>query len=438
MDGKPRGPAVTWVEPRDPAVNAEVAAVASRMKAYLTEVADDVRDVIAEKLPTYRGDERLFSMFGASVQENLNTGLHILQHEGTSAVAPNAAREFARRLAQRGVGVSSLMRSYRVGQARFQRDFISELLRGRGGDRVEGNAALTMVRVVSDYVDAVVEQLLEAYGEARDEWLSHRSAVFVQRVRTLLSERDIGADDAQQMLGSYRLSQRHRGAVIWCDEASSGDDVLHALNRYCLQLAEAAGCVEPPLFVPLDDASAWVWMPLGSDDDGWTALESAAAAPPEAISVGLGEPLPSLAGFRRTHQQAVMAQCVAVAARPSRSRFMSFTEVAPIATMCADLDAARTWVAETLGPLAADDERGSMLRETARVFLGSGGSFTATASQMMLHRNTAQYRVRKAEELRGRPLRDGRLDVELALLACRYFGTALLQPAQPDDAGSVP
>jgi DNA-binding PucR family transcriptional regulator len=99
--------------------------------------------------------------------------------------------------------------------------------------------------------------------------------------------------------------------------------------------------------------------------------------------------------------------------------------------MCSDINGARAWVAETLGSLASDDERCSLLRETARIFLENGGSFSATAHQMMLHRNTAQYRVRKAEELRGRPLRDGRLDVELALLACHWLGRAVLQPPLP-------
>jgi DNA-binding PucR family transcriptional regulator len=63
------------------------------------------------------------------------------------------------------------------------------------------------------------------------------------------------------------------------------------------------------------------------------------------------------------------------------------------------------------------------------VFLQTGGSFTTTADQLFLHCNTAQYRIQKAEELRGRPLREGRLDVELALLACHWLGGAVLQPA---------
>ena len=97
--------------------------------------------------------------------------------------------------------------------------------------------------------------------------------------------------------------------------------------------------------------------------------------------------------------------------------------------LCADLDAARAWVHETLGELATDTTRNEGLRETARVFLETGGSYTATAEQLFLHRNTAQYRVRQAEEVRGRPLRDRRLDAELALVACHWLKHACPQPA---------
>jgi len=79
--------------------------------------------------------------------------------------------------------------------------------------------------------------------------------------------------------------------------------------------------------------------------------------------------------------------------------------------------------------IALTSERNDGLRDTARVFLQSGGSYTATADQLFLHRNTVQYRIRQAEELRGRPFADGRLDVELALLACHWLGPAVLQPA---------
>jgi len=54
-------------------------------------------------------------------------------------------------------------------------------------------------------------------------------------------------------------------------------------------------------------------------------------------------------------------------------------------------------------------------------------SSAAAAAELHLHKNTIQYRIRKVEEARGRPLHDGRVDVEVALLACRLLGSTVLR-----------
>jgi DNA-binding PucR family transcriptional regulator len=105
----------------------------------------------------------------------------------------------------------------------------------------------------------------------------------------------------------------------------------------------------------------------------------------------------------------------------------SFTDVAPLALMSGSIELVRTWVAETLGSLADDDGHNSVLRHTLRVFLREGGSFKATAEQLTLHKNTVQYRVRKAEQSLGRPVGENRLQVELALLASEWLGAAVLR-----------
>src|SRR3954468_11998504 len=51
------------------------------------------------------------------------------------------------------------------------------------------------------------------------------------------------------------------------------------------------------------------------------------------------------------------------------------------------------------------------------------GSYTTTAERVVLHKNTIQYRLGKAEEAPGTPIGERRADVELALRACRYLGT---------------
>jgi DNA-binding PucR family transcriptional regulator len=86
-------------------------------------------------------------------------------------------------------------------------------------------------------------------------------------------------------------------------------------------------------------------------------------------------------------------------------------------------------VLRTLGGLAADDEPHARLRETLLLFLQSGGSYKTTAEQLMLHKNTVQYRIRKAEESLGRPVGQHQHDVELALRAARWLGPSVLRSA---------
>jgi len=46
----------------------------------------------------------------------------------------------------------------------------------------------------------------------------------------------------------------------------------------------------------------------------------------------------------------------------------------------------------------------------------------------VLHKNSVQYRIRRAEESLGRPVGDNRHDVELALQASRWLGSSVLRP----------
>ena len=415
----------------DARVGQQVASVAARLEARLAEVSGDVQDVIERDIPALRGDRLITSLLQASVAENVGTMTHMLRHGMSTAgvEAPTAALEYGRRLAQRDVPATALIRAYRVGQARYLRRCIEELLGLTSGDHIEGQATLQIVERVSEYIDRVVEQVFTAYEQSRESWLRNRSAVLAMRVRSILQGDNPDEHAAQVVLG-YQLRQTHVGLIIWIDTSATDRDALDLLNSLAAGLASSVAAHRNPLFVPCDETSAWVWLPLGERSEvNRDQLANVITDSGPRFSAALGEPASGIDGFRRTHRQAASAQDVALAGRPARARVTSFVDVAPIAMMCADLDAARAWVIETLGPLATDSERHERLRESARVFLSSGGSYTVTADELFLHRNTAQYRIQKAEELRGRPLREGRLDVELALLGCHWLGKAVLLPA---------
>ncbi len=414
------------MERGDPRVRALIESVAGSVGQRLASVTGDVQAVIEEAIPGLQADESA-SLLQASIGENLDSALRTLvdARAPDSIDAPLAAIDYARRLAQQDVPAALLIRAYRVGQARFLRHCIEELLRQSSGDHLEGLATLEMVETVSDYVDRVVEQVLTTYGLARDDWLRDRSAVLAMRVRELLRRGpvDISCHRARPRLPP-RPAPRRRGGLG--RRARGGRRARTHPPGHRRARPDARAAPTPSLVIPVDESSAWAWIPSKQSLAKTKELDAATKGEP-TVSLAVGEPARGIDGFRRSHDQAVSARGVALAAGDQRSPVTPFVDVAPITMLCADLDSARAWIHETLGELAVDSSRNEGLRETARVFLQTGGSYTATAEQLFLHRNTAQYRVRKAEEVRGRPLRDGRLDVELALLACHWMKAAVLQ-----------
>ncbi len=257
--------------------------------------------------------------------------------------------------------------------------------------------------------------------------LRNRSAARAARIRDLLSGERINVSATEATLG-YRLRQYHVGLVCWTGDAAAAIDDITRLEHAISHVAGKAACTCDPVFLPRDESSAWAWLPLGIRDTFDAAEASTAGADP-GIHFAFGDAAKGTTGFRLTHRQAMAAQAVALAAG-SPPRVVAFSEVAPVAMMLGSADLLRAWVLSTLASLAADDEHHARLRETLLVFLRSGGSYKTTAERLMLHKNTVQYRIRKAEESLGRPVGENRHDVELALRATQWLGSSVLQPTR--------
>ena len=397
------------------------------------ELAADIYRLIVKEIPALHGDSRVLTLLEASVAENVSTTLHILQHgiDLEHVRAPAAAEEYARRLAQHGVPVAALLRAYRIGSARFQECCLAEL--GRRTDRasVVSATGMRIAGTLNAYIDRVSEEVLGAYESEKEKWLRNQSAARAARVRALLREDQPDVAASEAILG-YRLRQYHLGVVTWITGAPAGGNALGLLERATGEVAAQAGCDGRLMFVPQDESSAYAWLSLGGRRDVSLADVSVKSiGSGERIQFAFGEPALGVAGFRRTHQQAVSAQAVALAAGPTGPAVTAFAEVAPLALMSGSLELLGAWVAETLGPLAHDDENSARLRETLRVFLQENLSYKATAERLVLHKNTVQYRVRKAEESLQHPVAQDRLLIELALLATQRLGAAVLRP----DAG---
>jgi hypothetical protein len=413
------GPAVTGLI-------ADVAAVVGRQAAAVSE---DVYEVILREIPELRDDKPVLALLASSVDSNVDTCLHLMQHRIDLAAvqAPAAAVEYARRLAQRGTPLTALLRAYRVGHACLSDWLFKELAQQADDAEMMSAATLGMSKIVAGYIDQVSEKMVTAYAEERENWLRNRSAARAARIRDLLSGERIDVSAAEVTLG-YRLRQYHVGLVCWVGDAASTADEITRLERAISHVAGQAGCPGDPVFLPRDESSAWAWLPLGIRDRFDSAAAGTAGMDAD-IHFAFGDAAKGTTGFRITHQQAIAAQAVALASGSPAPRAVTFSQVAPVAMMLTSKELLRPWVLSTLADLATDDEHHDRLRETLLVFLQSGGSYKTTAEQLTLHKNTVQYRVRKAVESLGHPVGGNRHDVELALQASHWLGSYVLRAA---------
>ncbi len=400
------------------------AAVAGRVGA----VVEDVYDVILREIPELNDDKPVLDLLASSVRSNIETCLQIMQHQIDLATvqAPAAAVEYARRLAQRGTPLTALLRAYRLGHTRFSDRLLTELAAQSDDAAMITAATLGMSKIVAGYIDQTSEEMVAAYAHERENWLRHRSAAQAARIRDLLSGERTDVSAAEATLG-YRLRQFHVGLVCWTGAAGAADQITR-LERAVRHVAGQAASSGDPVFLPRDESSAWAWLPLGIRDTFDSAAASTAGLDAD-IRFAFGDPAKGTTGFRLTHQQALAARAVMLVPISPARRAVTFGEVAPVAMMLTSRELVRAWVLSTLAGLATDDDYHARLRDTLLVFLQSGGSYKTTAERLTLHKNTVQYRIRKAQESLGRPMGGNRQNVELALLASDWLGSYVLRSA---------
>jgi DNA-binding PucR family transcriptional regulator len=410
--------------------------LAARLAERLPELASDVMHYIEQSLPQLRGDARTAELFRASAEGNIGTVLTALRYDFAleSVDAPHAALEHARRLAQQDVTVNALVRSYRLGQGRLS-DLIFEAVRTTNIPPADQVAVLQQVTVtLFAYVDRISQQVIAAYEEEHDRWLEGQNSIRAIRARELLAGKKIIDVDTATASIRYPLRWHHLAVVVWYPDARADGDELPRLQRFLAELGQAAGAAATPLFVAENRATGWGWLPYKApSDDAVSTIRALTARRPDSPNVAIGITGLGIDGFRRSHEQAQLARSVGATCTSDQGPTVLAAGdpgVSMAALLAGDIDKARDWVADTLGELAGDNENDARLRETLRVFLRCGSSYKLAAEELTLHFNTVRYRVGRAVARRGRPIDDDRLDVEMALLLCQWYGTSVLRPVQ--------
>ena len=417
----------------DVGVNGYVAEVADRLHSRLVELSSALRTSLEDQIPDLRGDVRLGELLGASVEGNVDTVLHALRYDIAveRVEAPTAALEYARRLAQQGMPVNALVRAYRLGQRRVNELVFAELHAIEIPDSMRVPVIEAITGTLFEYIDWMSQQVVAVYEEERERWLENQNSLRALRVREILAANKSVDVDAASTTIRYPLRWHHLGLIMWYPDLGTEGDELARLQRLLRELGEAAGADASPLFVAADQSCGWGWLAYrAAATDAVEKIRRFALSRPDSPSVAIGMMAGGLEGFRRSHREAAEARAVAIISDRGGTTVITAADpgLSVVARIGGDVAATRDWVATVLGDLATDNDNDARLRETLRVYLACGCSYKLAAEELNLHFNSVKYRVGRAVARRGREIGTDRLDVELALLACHWYGSAVLQP----------
>lgn len=390
--------------------------------------ADDLCRFVLREVPAVGGgpgpEQRLRRSAEARILDIL---LHLARgtepaHATAYAVA--MAGDFARR----GVELQDSL-----GGITFGHQFLSQALLETVENVLPPAEQLTACRAITDllfrYHNIQLDEVASAYTAERTRWSTSTAAARRAIVLDLLAGRATDLSDAGRLLG-YDLRRHHLAIVAW---QVHGDD--HNLAATVTRLAQTIGR-EPALIIPEDDATVWAWLGRQSP---LTAAHLAAMrdlATAEGVRVAVGDRGRGIDGFRAGHHAAMRVRQVAELAAIERP-VLDHGELGLVCLLTADGPAASWFVRRELGPLAAADPKTVDLRETVRCYLASGSSLVATARALRIARNTVVYRLKRAEELRGRPIRHRVAELHAALEILHVWGDKELS-GSGDAPGAAP
>jgi DNA-binding PucR family transcriptional regulator len=415
----------------DVGVARHIAKTAARLQERLAQLSSAIRLGLEDQIPELRGDARVMELHGPSVEGNVDTLLHALRYNIAveRVEAPTAALEYARRLAQHGVPLHALVRAYRLGQHRMNELVFAEVRTIDVPEPTRYAVLQAMTATLFEYIDWITQQVIVVYEDERERWLEDQNSLRAVRVRDVLAAPKPVDVDAATTTIRYPLRWHHLAVMMWYPDTGTDADAIARLQRFLRELGQATGAAATPLFVAADRTCAWGWLPYRTATPAAEAeVRRFTAGKRDAPDIAIGTMRSGVAGFRQSHREAERARRVALIAQGAEPTLICASDpgFSVAALLGADVTDTRAWVAGTLGALAADTDNDARLRETLRVFLGFGSSYKQAAEELNLHFNTVKYRVGRAIARRGRSIGSDRLDVELALLTCHWYGAAVL------------
>lgn len=335
------------------------------------------------------GDAEYMLGLRSTVAVALELGLSALEEEtGQLPVIPTALLDQARRAAQSGVSLDTVLRRYFAGYTLLG-DFIVQEVQSAG---IAGGSELhRLLRSQAAIFDQIVVAVTKEHGRTEQGRLRSSGQKLNERVEKLLAGQFVEVADLD-----YELGEMHLGLI------AAGPEAQEAIR------AVAATSEARLLLVKREDEIAWGW--LGSRQPlelGDTATDTA----PRAV-LAVGEPARGISGWRLTHRQARAVMPIALQAP---ERLTRYSDAALRVAMLRDDLLVASLREMFLAPLACDREEGAVAKETLRAYFATDRNISSAAAVLGVSRQAVGRRLRAVEDRLGRSLRTCAAELEAAL-----------------------
>lgn len=373
-------------------------AVADALNSSIPAISEEIRQRSRAGAPNYyrRSDPMFQETELPSITGALTSIIHGMRHSRhLPDGASEGALEEARLAAQTGVELSDLLLTRRIGQVVLWNWILDTTV----SIVPEGPERVAVLKQAAEYHfawnDIITHDVVGAYEREKAAYFLHRRD---RQRRAIVQDLLNGVPTDAEQLG-YNLRVTHLAVVAWGKGAAATLNSLAATLQGSLLVIEGTG----------GTSLAW----LGSSRMAEAAAKHLATlSPPPGTYLAVGEPAAGVEGFRLGHRQAWQACRVA---RLKPQPVTRYTDVALESVVLRDLPAARDFMMSELGPIAEEDPRTELLRETLRAYFDTGQNAAATATRIRVHERTVAYRLKSIEDRLGFPLNQRRDELAIAL-----------------------
>lgn len=375
---------------------------------WAVEIGQEVAERVAAEIPGHISDGGIDVLRMGTESTAIQLLLHLAgsdEHDPLTSEALGGIPDFVRLR----VGLDELLRGIRLGHSVIAGAVLAECARHGDPEQRHEQMRLLSQRMFA-FFDEFSTRMAASYREEEARWAQSDAASRLAIVEELLHGHEQPLDVASRRL-RYDLSRTHVALVVW-SSARTLDADQTALHEAASELLRVAGC-EQKLVLTANLGVVWAWATPRAEAPIFAERLAAASLPADmhAVVGGTGR---GFAGFRASHDDA-QAAFELRSALPTNRSVTPYRDIDLISLLLADRERAIRFARAELGPLGAPDAATEDLRRTVAAYLDEGGSTNAAAQLLSVSRNTVTYRVRRAEDLLGRPLATRRQHVQAAL-----------------------